>query len=138
MKMSNYCKNCIDYPCPDLDGDTEISDCDYKRTKEDNIINNIIRPWRDRKDLKIGDFVKILDHSWIMALLPGGLVEHEVAWGGVYKDDELYVRAINCVLPTDEGGSWDRKKDPANNILLWNKTRGYYVCVRSNFLIKIS
>ena len=29
---NKYCQDCIHYPCPDLDDDTEIFDCDYKAT----------------------------------------------------------------------------------------------------------
>jgi len=28
--MEDFCKDCIHYPCPDCDDDTETFDCDYK------------------------------------------------------------------------------------------------------------
>jgi hypothetical protein len=81
--------------------------------------------------MKVGDKVKINDESYCMALLPSGDIKEEHKFGGAYSKDDLFVAAMDCVLPTGEPGP---KYGRTNNVLLWNRTKGYYVCSFLEFL----
>jgi len=80
--------------------------------------------------MKVGDVVKFADHSGTMSLLPLGVVMHESALGGIFSNDVLIVKAVGMRLPTEN------LYDPShhNDVLLWNRTKGYFVCAVSRFL----
>lgn len=80
--------------------------------------------------MKVGDIVKFIDHSGIISLLPQGDVKHESAGGGIFSCDTLIVKAVDMRLPTEN--SYDPSRH--NNVLLWNKTKGYFVCAVERFL----
>jgi len=80
--------------------------------------------------MKVGDIVKFVDHSGVMSLTSKGEVKHEAAGGGIFSDDTLIVKAVNLSFPTDQSCPHSYN----NDILLWNKTKGYFVCAYSRFL----
>jgi hypothetical protein len=80
--------------------------------------------------MKIGDKVVMLDESYSTALLPNGEVREEFETGGVYTEDELYVALLGCKMPSMAIFSKSQK----NDTVLYNKTKGYYVCTQERFL----
>jgi len=98
-------------------------------------------------DLKVGDKVRLVDHSYHVDLLKDGSLGHCCAPGGFHKDDELLVAAVDCKFPimysASEGAYTNKGElhpvtvyDEHNNTLVYNKTKGMYFFTMNRLLCK--
>ena len=97
--------------------------------------------------LKVGDKVRLVDHSYHVDLLKDGSLEHCCAPGGFHTGDELTVVAVNCKFPimySTSGGAYTNRGElhavtilgEYNDTLVYNKTKGMYFFTIDHLLRK--